>query len=163
MLRMAPGQPAAIRRAANSCEQTNVPFSTMSTTDRHPFGLRSAAATGKLPAALFTRMPTAPNEASTVSNAAVTDSGCRTSIATPAATRPRACHAPRAMPLVAAPDGDRSAQPRELDRHGLAEAGAAAGHQYDLAVERAGRKHRGAKRRRFGKRHGSLVAPPGST
>src|SRR5262245_18031848 len=98
MLRMAPGRPAAIRRAANSCEQTNVPFSTMSTTDRHPFGLSSAAATGKLPAAVFTRTPTAPSEASTVSNAAVTDSGCRTSIATAAARPPTASMAatPRA-------------------------------------------------------------------
>src|SRR5262245_48993137 len=98
MLRMAPGRPAAIRRAANSCEQTNVPFSTMSTTDRHPFGLSSAAATGKLPAALFTRTPTAPSSCSTASNAAATDSGCRTSIARPTARPPTASTAatPRA-------------------------------------------------------------------
>src|SRR5262249_11652970 len=68
-------------------------------------------------------------------------------------------HPARAMALVAARDRDRGAEPRELDPHRLAEAGAAAGHQHDLAVERAGRTHRGASRWRFGKSPGCACRP----
>jgi hypothetical protein len=69
---IAPLVPAAMWRRPNSREQKKVPFSTMSTTVRQPFGLRSSAGTGKLPAALFTRTVGCENTSAIWSNAVAT-------------------------------------------------------------------------------------------
>ena len=49
MLTIAPGVPAAMWRRPNSRAQRKLPVSTMSITERQPFGERSSAGTGKLP------------------------------------------------------------------------------------------------------------------
>src|SRR4051812_19277089 len=94
MLTMHASDPAATARRCSSCEQKNVPSSTIRSTARQPLGDRSAAATGKFAAALLTSTVTgAPSAAATASYAAATDSGSRTSSSTSHALPPTSCTA----------------------------------------------------------------------
>jgi hypothetical protein len=66
---------------------------------------------------------------------------------------PRGLHGPQARVQMlghAAGDHDARAEPGELDRHRLAEPGAAAGDQHHLAGVGVGRQHRAAGGRRRG-------------
>src|SRR3954471_5821240 len=94
MLTIAADAPRATARRCSSCEQKNVPSSTMRSTARQPLGNRSAAATGKLAAALLTSTVTgAPSVEAAASYAVATDSGSRTSSSTSQARPPTSCTA----------------------------------------------------------------------
>ena len=90
MFTIEPGVFAAMCRRPNSREQKNVPSITICVTARQPFGLRSSAGTGKLPAALLTSVPASPSASSTASNVALTCSASRMSHAV-AKALPPAC------------------------------------------------------------------------
>ena len=137
----------------------------MSVTERQPLGLRSCAATGKLPAALLTSTPTGPSVAfdrverrrdRTRAAARPSPRPARAPPTASTASMPRArCASSRLAIATPAP------RRRELDGHRLAESRAAAGDQHDLAGERARRQHRRAERRRFGSDMEHALAPAG--
>ncbi len=79
-------------------DMLNVPFRSMSTTVRNPFGDNAAAGARKLPAAPLMSVSSLPKRSTVARTAFATASGCRTSAATASTARPVA---PRIAAAVA--------------------------------------------------------------
>ena len=138
MLITDPGVPAARWRRPISRVQLNVPLRVMSTTVRQALGDMSSAGTPKLAAALLTSTPGSPKAASAASKAAATDAGSRDVAHRGGHVRAQVLHGgPSRLQVLggAAGDHDGRPEPGELGGDGLAQAGAAPGHQHGLAVE----------------------------
>jgi hypothetical protein len=139
---MDPPFPAAIIALATRWLQNQVPFKTMSITARHPLGERSTAGTVKFPAALLTRMSTAPKRRDDhrVDRLDGTHVG-RNAEGVPAG-RLDLRDGRRDDVGTAARDRHVRAEPGEFERHRLPEPGAAAGDDRGLPAQGVRRKHR---------------------
>ena len=131
----------------------------MSVTDRHPLGLSVLRGDGEVAGGVVDQNADRPERRVRPRRTP------RRSSRAAARPSPRPARAPPtavdrldagcAVRLVAAGDRDAGAEAAELDGHRLAESGAAAGDQHDLAGERARRQHRRAERGWLRNAHGA--------